>query len=104
METRMVEVPNLNKNEEIEQFATKLGAYAGAGLTALVGGLATGVWSLFQGAKVGAVVTHSNMNNVSVPVQDTSIAAKQRQFTFEGGKFREINTDNPQQQVNPAAA
>src|SRR5712692_10570362 len=98
METTMVEIVNFNKNKEIEAIATKAGAYAGGFVAAVLGGAATGVWSLLQGAKIGAVVTHSNMDNVSMPVVDTSIAAKQRQFTFEGGKFREINTDNPQQQ------
>jgi len=77
---------------EIEAVATKAGAYAGAAVTAVIGGIGTGLWSLFTGAKMGAVVTHSNAGKVQVEIHNTSIAAKQ-QFAFINGKLHTVNPD-----------
>lgn len=106
--TKTLVVPDLNKNMEIEAAAVKAGAYAGAAITAVIGGLATGAWSLFCGAKMGATVTHGNLGNVEVETTNNSIGAKQ-QLKFINGKLHSIDPTTgsatlvqPGTAVNPA--
>ena len=90
METRMISVPNLNRNQEVEAIATTAGAWVGAAVTAGIGGLLTGAIGLFNGAKLGATITHADANEVQVPIKDTSITAK-AQFAFVNGKLHTVD-------------
>ena len=76
MEKRTAVIPDFNMNEQIESISQTAGAYAGAVVTAVVGGLMTGLTSLFRGAVEGAKATYANAGNQQVEVQNTSAAAK----------------------------
>jgi hypothetical protein len=72
MNAHVAVIPDLNLNEKIEGLATTAGAYVGAGVTALLGGVLTAVSGLVRGATQGAQATHENCGTKAVPVVNTS--------------------------------
>lgn len=66
MKTRIAIVPDLNIDDRIDALATTSGAWAAAGVTALIGGLLTGVTSIVKGAAAGMAVTFNNAGNQEV--------------------------------------
>lgn len=69
---RVAVVPDLNINEQIEGISQTVGAYAGATVTALVGGIMTGLNGLFRGAVAGGQATYGNTGHQQVAVQNTA--------------------------------
>lgn len=76
MQTRVAVVPDLNQNEVIEGISQTAGAYIGAATAAVVGGVLTGLTSLFRGAVAGAQNTYANLGNQEIPVHNTAAGKK----------------------------
>ncbi len=71
-EKRVAIIPDWNLNEPIEAAAQTAGAWVGAGVTSLVGGLLTFANGALRGAVKGAQQTFANAGTDSVPIENTA--------------------------------